>query len=66
MLVLMREIGDSFSIGNDITVQVLAVSGNQVRLGISAPREVRVHRAEVYRRIQARLEQEAGERVLPS
>ena len=51
MLVLTREAGETFSIGEEITLQVLAVHGNQVRLGITAPREVVIHRAEVYKRI---------------
>ena len=52
MLVLTRRIGESIAIGNDITVTVLAVFGNQVRLGISAPRDVAVHREEVFERIR--------------
>ena len=51
MLVLTREAGETFSIGEEITLQVLAVHGNQVRLGITAPKEVVIHRAEVYKRI---------------
>ncbi|MCF3643336.1 carbon storage regulator CsrA [Rhizobium sp. TRM95111] len=51
MLILTRHIGEVVIIGNDITVTVLAVTGSQVRLGISAPRNVPVHREEVYRRI---------------
>ncbi len=56
MLVLTREIGDTFSIGDDITVKVLGISGNEVRLGIDAPQSVRIHRAEVIRRIASRLQ----------
>jgi carbon storage regulator len=59
MLVLTREIGETFSIGDDITVQILGITGNQVRLGIDAPQHVKIHRAEVYRRIAARLQQRA-------
>ncbi|WP_397449241.1 carbon storage regulator CsrA [Pseudomonas sp. NA-150] len=59
MLVLTREIGETFSIGDDITVQILGVNGNQVRLGITAPKHVKIHRAEVFRRIAKRLAQEA-------
>ncbi|SEJ40721.1 carbon storage regulator CsrA [Pseudomonas sp. NFR16] len=63
MLVLTREIGDTFSIGDDITVQILGITGNQVRLGIEAPQYVKIHRAEVYRRIAARLQQLAAQRA---
>ena len=55
MLVLTREIGETFSIGDDITVQILGITGNQVRLGIDAPQHVKIHRSEVYKRIAARL-----------
>lgn len=61
MLVLTREIGESFSIGDDITVRILGITGNQVRLGITAPLSVKVHRSEVYRRIKAYLRQRAQE-----
>ncbi|WP_155514815.1 carbon storage regulator CsrA, partial [Pseudomonas savastanoi] len=47
MLVLTREIGETFSIGDDITVQILGINGNQVRLGINAPKDIKVHRAGV-------------------
>lgn len=55
MLVSTREIGDTFAIGDDITVKVLGITGNQVRLGIDAPQHVRIHRTEVFRRISSRL-----------
>ncbi|MDY7561151.1 carbon storage regulator CsrA [Pseudomonas sp. 10B1] len=55
MLVLTREVGETFSIGNNITVQILAVNGNQVRLGITAPKDVKVNRMEVHYRISRRL-----------
>ncbi|WP_110948275.1 carbon storage regulator CsrA [Pseudomonas bohemica] len=61
MLVLTREIGETFSIGDDITVRILGITGNQVRLGIDAPQHVKIHRAEVYRRITARLQQMAAQ-----
>jgi carbon storage regulator len=60
MLVLTREVGETFSIGDDITVQILGITGNQVRLGIDAPQHVKIHRAEVYKRIAARLQQMAA------
>lgn len=51
MLLLTRRIGDSLMIGNDVIVTVLAIKGNQVRIGITAPKAVEVHRREVYERI---------------
>lgn len=56
MLVLTREIGDTFNIGDNITLRVLGISGNEVRLGIDAPQSVRIHRTEVIRRIASRLQ----------
>ena len=53
MLILTRRQAESFMIGDDITVAVLAVNGSQVRLGIKAPRAVPVHREEIFRRIEA-------------
>ena len=52
MLILTRRIGEMLTIGDDITVTVLSVKGTQVRLGVNAPREVAVHRQEVYDRIR--------------
>ncbi|WP_426141608.1 carbon storage regulator CsrA [Pseudomonas sp. DWP3-1-2] len=57
MLVVTREVGETFSIGDDIVVQILSIQGNQVRFGITAPRHVKIHRAEVYRRIAQQLSQ---------
>ena len=53
MLILTRRPGESVKIGDDITITVLAVRGNQLRLGFTAPQNVSVHREEVYQRIQA-------------
>lgn len=53
MLILTRRIGETLCIGDDIEVTVLDVKGGQVRLGIHAPKDVAVHREEIYRRIQA-------------
>lgn len=53
MLVLSRKLGESLVIGDNITVRVIQVRGDTVRLGIDAPREVPVHRGEVYERIKA-------------
>ena len=52
MLILTRRIGESLNIGNDITVTVLDVKGNQVRVGIQAPKAVAVHREEIFERIR--------------
>lgn len=52
MLVLSRRAGESVTIGNDIVIKVVSVSGNQIRLGIVAPREVRVLREEIFKAIQ--------------
>ncbi|WP_040262122.1 MULTISPECIES: carbon storage regulator CsrA [Pseudomonas] len=53
MLVLTRAIGEEIIIGDDIRIKILSVTGNQVRLGIAAPRRVEVHRAEIYKRLLA-------------
>lgn len=51
MLILTRRIGESIVIGDNVTITVLGVKGNQVRVGVDAPRDVSVHREEIYQRI---------------
>ncbi len=52
MLILTRRVGESLMIGDEVNVTVLGIKGNQVRIGVNAPKDVSVHREEIYQRIQ--------------
>lgn len=58
MLILTRRVGETVMIGNEVTVTVLGVKGNQVRIGVNAPKDVAVHREEIYERIRREEDQE--------
>ena len=60
MLILTRRVGETIRINDDISIQVLAVCGQQVKIGITAPADVPVHREEVYERIQVQLQAESA------
>jgi carbon storage regulator len=61
MLILTRRVGETLMIGDEVTVTVLGVKGNQVRIGVNAPRDVAVHREEIYERIKREQEQAAAQ-----
>ena len=53
MLILTRRVGESLIIGDHIVINILSVKGNQIRIGVKAPKEISVHREEIYNRIQS-------------
>lgn len=57
MLILTRRVGETLIIGDDVTITVLGVRGNQVRIGVNAPKNVSVHREEIYERIRKEKEE---------
>lgn len=61
MLILTRRVGETLMIGDNVSITVLGIKGNQVRIGINAPRDVAVHREEIYQKIQK--EKEGGKKA---
>ncbi|MCA1804266.1 MAG: carbon storage regulator CsrA [Xanthomonadaceae bacterium] len=63
MLILTRRVGETLMIGDEVTVTVLGVKGNQVRIGVNAPKDVSVHREEIYERIKREQDEDASPEV---
>ncbi len=66
MLILTRRVGETLMVGDTVTATVLGVRGNQVRIGVNAPKDVDVHREEIYMRIQADKNREGRSYTIPS
>jgi carbon storage regulator len=60
MLILTRRVGETVTVGDTVTITVLSVKGNQVRVGINAPKTVAVHREEIYERIKREQQEDSG------
>lgn len=60
MLILTRRVGETLMIGDEVTVTVLGVKGNQVRIGVNAPKDIAVHREEIYERIKREQQENAA------
>lgn len=58
MLILTRRVGETLMVGDDVSITVLGVKGNQVRVGINAPKDVPIHREEIYQKIKAKKDEE--------
>lgn len=63
MLILTRRVGETLMIGDEVTVTVLGVKGNQVRIGVNAPKDVSVHREEIYERIKREQDEDTSKEV---
>ena len=61
MLILTRRVGETLMVGDEVTVTVLGVKGNQVRIGVNAPKDIAVHREEIYERIKREQATEGSE-----
>lgn len=66
MLILTRRVGETLMIGDEVTVTVLGVKGNQVRIGVNAPKDVSVHREEIYERIKREQDEGSSQEVAGS